>query len=53
MGAAQSQGSGMGPWYDESTTHRFRQGLLPIGGTYAVPAVDDGGHVVEPRRMNT
>lgn len=43
MGAAQSQGSGTGPWYDESTTHRFRQGLLPIGGTYAVPAVDDGG----------
>ena len=55
MGAAQSQGSGTGPWYDESTTHRFRQGLLPIGGTYAVPAVDDGGTRVgtsSDERMN-
>lgn len=41
MDAARSRGGGAGPWHDGDPDRRFRQGLLPIGGTYAAPVVDD------------
>ncbi len=30
-----------GPWRDDDMESRFRQGILPIGGTLSVPAYDD------------